>query len=145
MTTKSRKLLRSLLPPADKIALACGVDQQRAKKIQAQLGNLLEFVVDIIAEQAELIEGQADTVKLADEHLGRERDAGKKLDDALTLLSGNPATLDHILERVFTDFFAEEFKKLDSPIKIELFAALINAINSLKNGKDKKEPKKDGE
>lgn len=138
--TRSRKQLRLLLPPADKIALACGVDQQRAKKIQAQLGNLLEFVVDIIAEQAELIEGQADTAKLADKQLGRERDVGKIREDTLKFLSGDPIPVEHVLKMVFTDFYQVEFGKLEHEIKIELFAALSKAINSLKE--EDKEPDK---
>lgn len=137
---KTRRKFRSLIPDADKIATACGVDQERAKKIQTQLGNLLEFVVDIIAEQAELIEGQSDTAKLADRQLGRERDASKIRGDTLRFLSGDPVPVEHVLKMVFTDPFRIEFARLEHEIKIELFAVLSKAINSLKT--DDKEPDK---
>lgn len=137
---KTRRKFRSLIPDADKIATACGVDQERAKKIQTQLGNLLEFVVDIIAEQAELIEGQSDTAKLADKQLGRERDASRIREDTLRFLSGDPISVEHVLKIVFTDFYRAEFTRLEHEIKIELFAVLSKAINSLKT--DDKEPDK---
>jgi hypothetical protein len=134
--TKSRRQLRLLLPTADKIALACGVDQERATKIQAQLGNLLEFVVDIIADQAELVKGQSDTIKLVEKQLGRERDAGMIREDTLRFLSGDPVPVEHVLKMVFTDFYRNEFVKLEHEIKIELFAILSKAINSLKQEAD---------
>lgn len=141
--TKARKQLRSLIPDADKIARACGVDQERAKKIQAQLGNLLEFVVDIIAEQTELIEGQADTAKLVERQLGRERDAGMIREDTLRFLSGNPVPVEYVLKMVFTDFWRGQFAQLEHDIKIELFAILSKAINSL--AEPDKEPDKEPE
>lgn len=133
--TKSRTLKRlgSLVPDVDTIALAYGVDQKRAKKIRAGMGTILELFGDIIAEQAEFIEGQADTAKMIDRKLGRERDAGMMLADTEQFLTGDPATAKYILKKVFTDFFANEFEKLELEERVELFSALSKAINCLKN------------
>lgn len=136
MANKARKQLRSLIPDADKIALACGVDRKRGLKIQAQLGNLLEFVVDIIAEQATLIEGQSDTAKLVEQQVERERGAGKIREDILRFLSGDPIPVEYVLKTVFTDFWRAEFMKLEHEIKIELFATLSKAIDSLGNSEE---------
>lgn len=129
----SRKQLRLLLPDADKIALACGVDQMRAAKIHAQLGNLLEFVVDIMADQAELVKGQSDTAKLVDKQLERERDVGKIREETLKFLSGDPDPVERVLKMIFTDFWRDQFVKLEHDIKIELFSTLSKAILSLEN------------
>lgn len=129
--TKSRKQLRSLIPDADKIAIAYGVDQSRAKKIQSGFGTIFELFGDLIAEQTELIEGQADTAKLIDRQLGRTRDANQIRDDTLRFLSGDPVPVEHVLKTVFTEFWRNEFVKLEYEVKIELFAALSKAIDSL--------------
>lgn len=123
----------SLIPNADAIAEACGVDKERAEIIQSQLGDLLEIVVDIIAGQTELIAGQAKTAKLVDKQLDQERDAKKTREDVLKFLSGDPIPVDHVLKTVFTDFWQTEFGKLEHGIKIELFATLSKAIMSLED------------
>lgn len=133
MASKTRNKLLSLLPPADKIALACGVDSSRAIKIQAQLGNLLEFVVDIIAEQAELIKGQEQTAKLVDKQTRQAQTDAQIKRDTLKFLSGDPIPVEHVLEMVFTPFWRGEFVKLEHEIKVEFFAALSKAIDSLED------------
>lgn len=129
--TKPRKQLRLLLPPADKIALAYGVDQTRALKIQAGFGTIFELFGDLIAEQAELIEGQAKTAKLIDKQTSHERDARQVKEDVIRFLSGNPIPVEHVLEMVFTPFWRSEFVKLGHEVKVKFFAALTEAINSL--------------
>ena len=129
--TKSRKQFHSLIPDADKIAIAYGIDQVRAKRIQSGFSTIFELFGDLIAEQTELIEGQADTAKLIDRQLGRARDANQIRDDTLRFLSGDPVPIEHVLKTVFTEFWRSEFVKLEHEVKIELFAALSKAINSL--------------
>lgn len=136
MANKARKQLRSLIPDVDKISLACGVDRKRGLKIQTQLGNLLEFVVDIIAEQATLIEGQSDTARLVERQLGLERDAGKIREDIFRFLSGDPVPVEYVLKMIFTDFWRAEFAKLEHEVKIELFVTLSKAIDSLGNSEE---------
>lgn len=129
--TKPRKQLLLLVPDADKIALAYGVDQVRAKRIQARFITIFELFGDLITEQDELIEGQAKTAKLIDRQTRQAQDAGMIRQDTLRFLSGDPVPVEHVLEMVFTSFWRGEFVKLDHDIKIKLFAALSEAINSL--------------
>lgn len=137
--TKPRKQLLLLLPPADKIAMAYGVDQARALRIQAATGTIFELFGDLIEETVELIEGQAKTAKLIDKQTRQSQNAGQIREDTLRFLSGDPVPVEHVLKMVFTEFWRAEFVKLGHDIKIELFASLSKAINSLE------EPEKDKE
>jgi hypothetical protein len=126
------KRLTGLVPDVDAIARAYGVDQKRAKKIQVGLGSLLEFLGDLILEQAEFIEGQTETANLIDREIGRERDARTIFSNIDVFLSGDAATAEHILSIMFVPIFAQAFSKLEPERQRELFAALREAINSLK-------------
>lgn len=128
---KILKRLPGLIPDVDAICIAYGVDQRRAKRIQDGLIHLLDFVGDLVSEQAELIEGQADTAKLIARQVGKEKDALTIIMNMDVFLSGDTATVEYILSIVFTETFAEAFGKLESDRQIELFASLRKAINSL--------------
>lgn len=129
--TQRRKQLLVLLPPADAIALAYGVDQARSLEIQAGFGTIFELWADLIEDQAELIKGQAKTAKLIDKQTRESQNEGKIKRDTLRFLSGDPVPVEKVLEMVFTPFWRSEFVKLEHDIKIELFASLSKAINSL--------------
>lgn len=129
--TKPRRRFKLLLPPADKIALAYGVDQTRALGIQAVAGTIFELIGDLIEAQVELIEGQAKTARLIDKQTQQDQAEGQIKRDTLRFLSGDPVPVEKVLEMVFTPFWRSEFVKLEHDIKIELFASLSKAINSL--------------
>lgn len=131
--TKPRKQLLLLVPDADKIALAYGVDQSRAKKIQGRFIAIFELFGDLVGEQNELIQGQAKTAKLIDKQADQAQDAGMMRQDTLKFLSGDPVPVEQVLQMVFTAFWRSEFIKLEPDIKVELFAALSKAINSLED------------
>lgn len=135
--TKPRKQLRLLLPDADKIAIAYGVDQARAERIQDGFGIVFELFGDLIAEQAELVEGQVQTARLIDKQARQSQDAATIKEDTLKFLSGDPVPVEQVLKMVFTDFWRSEFVKLEHDIKIELFAVLSKAINSLEDKEEK--------
>lgn len=137
--TKPRNQLLLLVPDADKIAIAYGVDQVRAKRIQARFITLFELFGDLITEQDELIEGQAKTAKLVDKQTRQAQDAGKIREDTLRFLSGDPIPVEQVLKMVFTDFWRTEFIKLEYEIKIELFASLSKAIISLEQPEKEKD------
>lgn len=126
-----RKQLLLLVPDADKIAIAYGIDQVRAKRIQARFITLFELFGDLITEQDELIEGQAKTARLVDRQARQAQDAGKIRREALRFLSGDPVPVEHVLSMIFSDFWRSEFLKLNSDIKTALFAELSIAIESL--------------
>lgn len=126
------KRLGGLVPDVDAIAAAYGVDQKRAKRIQAGMQTVLELFMDLIAEQADFIEGQAETAKVIERQAGKERDALTIFMNIDQFLSGDAPTIEYILEIVFTEIFADAFGRLDPARQIELFAALRTAINSLK-------------
>lgn len=136
---KPRNQLLLLVPDADKIAIAYGVDQVRAKRIQARFITLFELFGDLITEQDELIEGQAKTAKLVDKQTRQAQDAGKIREDTLRFLSGDPIPVEQVLKMVFTDFWRTEFIKLEYEIKIELFASLSKAIISLEQPEKEKD------
>lgn len=126
------KRLGGLVPDVDAIAAAYGVDQRKAKKIQKGMETFLQLFVDLMAEQADFIEGQADTAKLIERQAGKSRDALTIFMNVDQFLSGDEPTIEYILEIVFTEVFANAFGKLEPPRQTELFAALRVAINSLK-------------
>lgn len=126
------KRLGPLVPDVDAIAIAYGVDRKRAKKIALGMASLLEFVGDLITEQAELIEGQADTAKLIEREFGRERDAKTILSNIEVFLVGDTASVQYVLDSVFLPIFAEAFGKLSDGRQRELFVSLREAVNSLK-------------
>lgn len=96
------------------------------------MASLLEFVGDLITEQAELIEGQADTAKLIEREFGRERDAKTILSNIEVFLVGDTASVQYVLDSVFLPIFAEAFGKLSDGRQRELFVSLREAVNSLK-------------
>lgn len=132
--TKPRKQLLLLVPAAAQIAMAYGIDQDRAERIQARFITIFELFGDLIAEQDELIEGQAQTARLIDKQARQSQDAGKVRQDALKFLSGDPVPVEKVLNIIFSDFWRAEFLKLKSDIKTSLFAELSIAIESLEPG-----------
>lgn len=135
--TKPRKQLLLLVPDAGQIALAYGVDQDRAERIQAGAGIVFELFADLIEDTVELIEGQAKTAKLIDKQAVKAQDEGQIKRDTLRFLSGDPVPVEKVLEMVFTSFWRSEFVKLKHEIKIELFTALTKAIDSLEEEDEK--------
>lgn len=129
--TKPRRQFKLLIPTADQIALAYGVDQTRALQIQASFSTIFKAFGNLIEAQAELIEGQAKTARLIDKQTQQAQDAGKIRRDTLHFLSGDPVQVERVLDIVFSDFWKAEFIKLKSDIKTALFAELSIAINSL--------------
>lgn len=128
---KGRSSQFRLLLPADKIALAYGVDQKRARQMQAGLVRHMEFLKDLVLWQAELIEGQTETSKLIDKQTRQAQDAGQTRQNTLRFLAGDPAQVEKVIDMIFTPFWRNEFIKLRSDIKISLFAELTIAIESL--------------
>lgn len=133
MANKPRRQFKLLLPPADKIALAYGVDQERALRIQANFGIVFELFGDLLEAQVELVEGQAKTAKLIDRQTSHERDVRQVREDVIRFLSGDPIPVEHVLELVFTPFWRGEFVKLKHEVKVKFFAALTEAIDSLES------------
>lgn len=135
--TKLRKQLLKLVPDAAAIALAYGVDQARSLKIQLGTRRMFESFADLIEDQAELVEGQAKTAKLIDKQAAKAQDESKIKRDVLRFLSGDPAQVEQVTDMIFTPFWKSEFDRLEHEVKIKLFAALTEAINTLDKEPDK--------
>lgn len=129
------KRLGTLVPDVDAICQAYEVDRKRAKKIQRGIKMLTQLFLDLMElmiDQTEYIEGQAETAKMIESQADKEKDARTILNNIDVFLEGDPASVGHILNIVFTSIFADEFGKLEPARQVELFASLRKAINNLK-------------
>ncbi len=133
------KKFSSLTPTPDRIAELYGIDQKRAKAIHEMLKavedatrELIIVQEQIVREQAEFIEQQAETADLIERQLGRERDALTIIRNLEVMLTGKPVSVQFILAEIFVPVVAEALEKLEPTEKDELFVALSIAISSLK-------------